>query len=58
MRTVNITLEDMGRQWYGRAWSISSEYHDGIVYIADSAGEAIRQYEATRGVKVGSVTRW
>lgn len=58
MRTVNITIEDMGRQWYGHAWGISSEYHDAYVYTADSKKEAIRKYEEDRRVKVGKVTVW
>lgn len=58
MRTVNITIEDMGRKFYGHAWAISSEYHDGIVYTADSEREAIDKYEQDRRVKVGKVSRW
>lgn len=58
MRTVNITIEDMGRKFYGHAWAISSECHDGIVYTADSEREAIDKYEQDRRVKVGKVSRW
>lgn len=57
-RTVNIAIEDMGRQFYGHAWAISSEWHDGIVYTADNEKEAIRKYEQDRHVKVGKVNRW
>lgn len=58
MRTVNITIEDMGRQFYGHAWGISSESHDSIVYTADSEREAVEKYEADRRVKVGKVSHY
>ena len=57
-RTVNITIEDMGRQWYGHAWGISSERHDAYVYTAKSEEDAIRKYEEDRRVKVDKVNRY
>lgn len=52
---MTVWIEDLGAQFYGHAWAISSERHDGIVYVADSKEEAICKYERDRHVKVEKV---
>lgn len=52
MRT--ITVEDLGNGTY----AISTEFHDGIVYSADSVEEAVKKYEADRNCVVGVVNFW
>lgn len=49
MRTV--TVENLGN---GK-WAISTEFHDGIVYLAENAGEAVKKYEADRDCVVGTI---
>lgn len=53
-----IWIEDKGISWRGHEWVISSEWHDGIVYVADSKEEAVRKYEADRNCKVDAVKEW
>ena len=50
-----IWVEDMGRQFYGHAWAISSERHDAIIYTADDMDEAVAKYEKDRRCKVGEI---
>lgn len=52
MRTV--TVEDMGNGEY----AISTEFHDGIVYSADSVEEAVKKYESDKGCVVGVIHYW
>ena len=52
MRTV--TVEDMGNGEY----AISTEFHDAIVYLADSVEDAVKKYEADRDCVVGVVNCW
>ena len=40
-----IWVQDLGTSWFGHTFSISSEYHDGIVYKANSVEDAIKAYE-------------
>lgn len=42
---MTIWVKDMGTSWFGHTFVISSEYHDGIVYKADSVAEAVEAYE-------------
>lgn len=51
----SIWVEDKGRQFYGHAWIISSEVHDGIEYTANSMEEAVAKYEKNVGCKVGEI---
>lgn len=52
-RTVNTAwVEYLGRDWAGKSFAISTETHDGIVYIANDAMDAISKYEADRNCKV------
>ena len=53
-----IWIEDKGASWCGHEWVISSERHDGIVYIANSKEEAVRKYEDDRDCKVDAVEEW
>lgn len=39
-------------------YAISTEYHDGIVYMAKSIDEAVEKYEADRGCSVGTIHFW
>lgn len=39
----------------GDFYAISTEYHDGICYKADTVSEAVKMYEEDRGVKVTDV---
>lgn len=56
MRMVDIVwVEYLGRDWAGKQFAISSEKHDGIVYIANDAQEAVMKYEADRGCKVETI---
>ena len=52
MRTV--TVEDLGNGTY----AISTEFHDGIVYSADSVEDAVKKYEADQNCAVGVVHHW
>ena len=52
MRTV--TVEDMGNGEY----AISTEFHDAIVYLADSIEDAVKKYEADQDCVVGVVHHW
>lgn len=52
---MTIWVQDLGRSWCGHEWAISSERHDGIVYIANSKSEAVSKYEADRHCKVTAV---
>ena len=51
---MRVTVEKYTPRWLptGREWAISSEKHDGIIYLADSAEEAVKKYEQDRHVKV------
>ena len=43
MRTVSKAwVQDLGRDWSGHSFAVSTERHDGIVYTARSAEEAVR----------------
>lgn len=55
---MRIWIEDKGTSWCGHEWVISSEWHDGIVYIANSKEEAVRKYEDDRDCKVDAVEEW
>ena len=56
MRTVNKAwVKDMGRNWSGHNFAVSTERHDGIVYTANSPEEAIKKYEADRRCTVESI---
>lgn len=56
MRTVSKAwVQDLGRDWSGHNFAVSTERHDGIVYTASSAEEAIRKYEADRCCKVAEI---
>ena len=48
---MTIWVQDLGRSWCGHEWAISSERHDGIVYIANSKSEAVSKYEADKHYK-------
>lgn len=49
-----ITIETSKARIGGNEYVISSEYHDGIVYVALNELDAIAKYENDRGVKVTS----
>ena len=49
-----ITIETSKARIGGNEYVISSEYHDGIVYVATNEIDAIAKYENDRGVKVTS----
>ena len=51
---ITAWVQDLGTSWCGHEFAVSTEWHDGIVYIADSAEEAVRKYEADRHCKVKS----
>lgn len=56
MRTVSTAwVQDLGKSWCGHEFAISTERHDGIVYIANDAEEAIRKYEADRLCRVDRI---
>ena len=53
MRTINKAwVQDLGTSWCGHEFAISTERHDGIVYTAGSAAEAVRKYEADKQCEV------
>ena len=53
MRTVDIAwIEYIGSDWSGKQFAISTERHDGIVYTATDAQDAVSKYEADRKCKV------
>ena len=54
---MTIWIEDLGHSWCGHEWAVSSERHDGIVYVADSESEAVSKYEADRNCKVSKIMR-
>ena len=51
---ITAWVQDLGTSWCGHEFAVSTEWHDGIVYIAGSAEEAVRKYEADRHCKVKS----
>lgn len=56
MRTVSKAwVQDLGRDWSGHSFAVSTERHDGIVYTAHSVEEAIKKYEADRNCKVEEI---
>ena len=56
MRLVDIAwVEYLGSDWAGKQFAISTERHDGIVYMADSVQDAIKKYEADRNCKVETI---
>ena len=54
---MTVWIEDLGTSWFGHTFAVSSEYHDGIVYKADSVEEAVSKYEEDRGCKVDRIER-
>ena len=48
---ITIWVEDLGDGTY----VISTEFHDGIIYPAESVEEAVKKYEADRDCKVGVI---
>lgn len=42
---MTIWIQDLGEEWFGHTYAISTEHHDGIVYVADNKEEAIAKYE-------------
>ena len=51
---ITIWVEDLGDGTY----VISTEFHDGIIYPAESVEEAVKKYEADRDCKVGVINFW
>ena len=39
-------------------YAISTEFHDGIIYKADSVEDAVKKYEADRDCVVGVIHHW
>lgn len=52
---MTVWVKDMGTSWFGHTFAVSSEYHDGIVYKADSVKEAVKAFENDRRCKVSEV---
>lgn len=52
---MTVWVKDMGTSWFGHTFAVSSEYHDGIVYKANSVEEAVKAYEDDRNCKVDKV---
>ena len=52
---MTIWVKDMGTSWFGHTFAVSSEFHDGIVYKANSVEEAVKAYEDDRNRKVDKV---
>lgn len=55
---MRITIEQFYDNLLGKCFAISTEYHDGIVYRANSIKEAVKKYEADRGVRVTQISEW
>ena len=51
---MTVFVKRINDRLLGPCCSISCEYHDGIVYRGD-VDEAVRTYEADRGVKVEKI---
>lgn len=52
---MTIWVKDLGTSWFGHTFAVSSEFHDGIVYKANSVTEAVKAYESDRDCNVSKV---
>lgn len=54
---MTVWVEDLGRSWCGHEFAISTEKHDGLIYVATSVEDAVSKYEADRRCKVDKIER-
>lgn len=52
---MTIWIEKVNVFLVGDCYEISTEYHDGICYKADTVEEAVKMYEDDKGVNVSKV---
>lgn len=52
---MTVWVEDLGHGWMGHTFAVSTEYHDGIIYSADSIEDAVRKYEKEWHRKVDNI---
>lgn len=52
---MTVWVKDMGTSWFGHTFAVSCEFHDGIIYKANSVEEAVKAYEEDKHRKVSRV---